>query len=153
MTVVEIELADTPDADRIADLWVELAEGQRAHNSHILGTPNRTPIRESILRHIAGDRLLVARRDDILGFVMFAHEQGTFEQDVDRGTIENLYVEPDARNEGIGSALLSRAESCLGERGVDTISLNVMAENGKARRFYRRHGYGTHRVEFEKDLE
>lgn len=151
--MVEIELADPPDADRIVDLWIQLAEGQRVYDSHILGGPNRTRIRESILRHVSGNRLLVARREDILGFVMFALEQGSFEQDVVRGTIENLYVEPDSRNEGIGSALLSRAESCLDDRGAVAVSLNVMAENAAARRFYRRHGYGIHRVEFEKDID
>lgn len=148
--MVEIETADTADADCIIEMWVELADSQRRYGSHIPGESNRKPIRESVLRHITGDQLLVARRDEILGFVMFAEEHGSFEQDVTRGMVENLYVEPAARNEGIGSRLLSRAESHLEERGVDTVSLNVMAENDAARRFYRQHGYDPHRIEFEK---
>jgi ribosomal protein S18 acetylase RimI-like enzyme len=152
VTVATITPAETEDADRLVDLWIELAESQRDHGSHIRGEPNRTPIRESILRHIAGDRLLVARSDGIRGFVMIAVEGGSYEQDLRRGLIENLYVRPDARNEGLGSALLSRAESQLTDRGVDAVTLDVMADNERARRFYREHGYDPHRVEFEKPV-
>lgn len=153
MTVVEIEVADTADVDSVVDLWVDLAQSQRTHGSHIPGEANRTQIRESVLRHITADRLLVARRDGVVGFVMFSLEQGSFEQDRTRGVVENLYVEPESRNDGVGSALLSHAESRLETRGVDAVFLNVMAENEAARRFYRRHGYGTHRLEFEKAID
>lgn len=147
-----ISPAGSEDVDDLVDLWIELAESQRDHGSHIRGESNRTPIRESILRHIAGDRLLVARNDGILGFVMFSIEQGAYEQELRRGLIENLYVRPDARNEGVGSELLSRAESQLAKRGVDAVTLDVMAKNERARRFYRTHGYALHRVEFEKQV-
>lgn len=153
MTVPDVEPADTGDADSVVDLWIDLAESQRVHGSHLHGEPNRTPIREAILRHVAGDRLLVARGDGVLGFVMFSIEEGDYEQDLRRGLIENLYVRPDARNEGVGSALLSRAEARLDEHGVDAVSLEVMADNERARQFYRSHGYDPHRVEFEKPLE
>lgn len=152
MTVAAISPAETEDADSVVDLWIDLAAGQRDHGSHIHAESNRTPIREAILRHIAGDRLLVARSDGILGFVMFSVEQGSYEQDLRRGLIENLYVRPEARGEGVGSALLSRAESHLAERGVDAVSLDVLADNERARRFYRAHGYDPHRVEFEKPV-
>lgn len=152
MTVATISPAETAEADTVVNLWIDLAESQRDHGSHIHGEGNRTPIRESILRHIASDCLLVARSDGILGFVMFSVEQGSYEQDLHRGLIENLYVRPDSRGEGLGSELLSRAESQLAQRGVDAVSLDVMADNERARRFYREHGYGSHRVEFEKPL-
>jgi ribosomal protein S18 acetylase RimI-like enzyme len=106
-----------------------------------------------VLRHITGDQLLVARGEGIRGFVMFSVEQGTFEQDVTRGVVENIFVKSTARNEGVGSALLSSAEDHLETRGVDTVFLNVMAANEAARRFYRRHGYEPHRVEVEKSLD
>jgi len=103
-----------------------------------------------LLRYAAGDRVLVARRESICGFVMFSIEHGEFEQDVTRGVVENLYVDSGRRSEGIGSELLSAAETELYDRGADVISLGVMAENEDARRFYRRHGYDVYRVEMEK---
>lgn len=153
MEAVEITDVDADAADDIVDMWVGLADGQRQYGSHVRGTDNRSQIRESILRHIASDRLLAARVDQLCGFVMFAIERGDYEQDVTRGIIENLYVKPDYRNEQVGATLLEAAEAELRSLGVDTIMLSVMADNEDARRFYRRHGYDAHRVEMEKVLD
>ncbi len=151
---VTIEPAETGEEDAIAEQWVELAAGQRDHGSHILPDANGTAIRESILRHIVGDTLLVARADgDIVGFVMFAIQQGTYEQDVTRGVVENLYVEPGRRSEGIGRALLETAHESLAERGADVVALDVMADNDEARTLYRRLGYTPHRLELERPVE
>jgi len=145
----------TPAAspDDLADLWVDLAESQRAHDSHILPADNRPRIRQSIAEHLVQDRVLVAREDETtLGFVMFTVERAAFKQDVLRGIVENLYVRPERRSEGIGSALLGAAEDALTAQGVDAIALEVMARNEGARRFYRRAGYETRRVELEKPV-
>lgn len=151
--MVDIALAETDDADELVDMWLSLADGQRQYGSHIPAEPNRAQIRESILRHIATDRLLVARDDTVSGFVMFSIERGDFEQDATRGIVENLYVLPDRRGEGIGSRLLTAAEQRLRDHGADTVALNVMADNEDARRFYRDHGYTPHRLEVEKSLD
>jgi ribosomal protein S18 acetylase RimI-like enzyme len=50
-------------AGAVADLWVALADEQRAHGSHLLAAPNRATIREAIVRHAVADGLLVARTD------------------------------------------------------------------------------------------
>lgn len=150
---VTVELPDMSQADEIAELWTTLAAGQREYGSHIEAADNRDQIYQSIVRHVTADRLLVARMEDICGFVMFMLEQGSFEQDATRGFVENLYVRPEDRNEGIGSALLRAAERALWDRGADTVALNVMAANEDARRFYRRHGYEPYRVELEKGLD
>jgi ribosomal protein S18 acetylase RimI-like enzyme len=148
-----IEAAETNDADAVVEMWIALAEGQRQYDSHIPAEPNRTQIREAVLRHITGNQLLLARDQQLCGFVMFTVEQGTFEQDVTRGIVENLYVSPDVRGQGIGTELLSRAERRLDTRGADAIALNVMATNEPARQFYRERGYSPQRLELEKPLE
>ena len=148
---VSVALANSADADAIADLWVDLAADQRQHGSHLLPEDNRTRVAETMLKHVVTDTALVARRDDeVVGFVTFGQESERFRQDVTRGVVHNIYVQAGHRGEGIGSALLSTAEATLEERGVDTLSLQAMAENDAARAFYRRHGYEPHRVEFEK---
>lgn len=150
---MDITYAELTSAGPIVEMWLSLASGQREHDSHLLASENRARIRESIVRHIVTDRLLVARDDEILGFVMFALESGNYEQDVRRGLIENLYVVPDRRSEGIGSGLLAAAEGELRSLDVDVIALEVMATNDEARRFYRTHGYSPHRVELEKRID
>jgi ribosomal protein S18 acetylase RimI-like enzyme len=137
----------------IADLWVDLAESQQSYDSHLCADSNRQSIRESIAGHVVADGLLVARDDSVAGFVMFELETGRFEQDVTRGTIVNLYVRPDYRGEGVGSALLDAAEAALASAGADVVALDVMASNRDAIRFYERHGYLSHRIEMEKPVE
>ncbi|WP_134671929.1 GNAT family N-acetyltransferase [Halorussus marinus] len=152
--MVVVEAATVEDAGTVADRWVELAASQRAFGSHLLAEENRETVREAFVRQSVADRLLVAREaDSIVGFVGFATESGAYEQDVDRGVVRNIYVDPDRRGEGIGSELLGAAESALAEAGVDTVVLDVLADNDAARRFYRRHGYRPHRVELEKRPE
>ena len=151
---VAVGFADSADAAALADLWVGLATDQRRHGSHLLPEENRTRVRETMLRHAVTDTALVARRDgEVVGFVTFGQETESFEQDVTRGVVHNIYVRAGDRGEGIGSELLATAEEVLVSRGVDTLSLQAMAPNDAARTFYRRHGYEPHRVELEKPAE
>ena len=149
---MEIRVPDTSSVDDIVDMWIGLADGQRDHSSHLKAEANREQIRESILRHVVGDSVLVADTGRIVGFVMFTTESAQYVQDRSRGVIENLYVRPGRRGQGIGSALLGTAEGRLRDAGVDVIALEVMAPNDDARRFYRRHGYEPHRIEMEKPI-
>ncbi|NEU56464.1 N-acetyltransferase [Halorussus sp. MSC15.2] len=153
--MVSVELGSTADADAVADRWVELAAEQREFDSHLSADANRSAIREAIAQSAVADELLVARTDggDIVGFVTFGTESSNYEQDVTRGVVQNIFVVPERRGEGIGSELLRAAERRLAESGADALALEVMAANDDARRFYRRHGYAPHRVELEKSVE
>lgn len=148
-----VERGTVDDADSVADLWVELATEQQRFGSHVRPESNRTAIRDEVARYAATDRLLVVRDEEVVGFATFGVEDGTYGLDVVRGVVENIYVKRSYRNEGIGSALLARAERRLDERGVDVVALETLACNDDARRFYRQHGYETHRVELEKPVE
>lgn len=88
----------------------------------------------------------------IVGFVTFGVESGRYDLDVTRGVVYNLFVRERHRGAGVGSRLLAAAESALVDAGVDVISLEAMAGNEDARRFYQRHGYHPHRVELEKSV-
>jgi ribosomal protein S18 acetylase RimI-like enzyme len=150
---MEIEQPTTDDIDTLVDQWVALAMEQRDHGSHILAEDNRESIREKLAHSIVTGRTKVAREgDQILGFVTYELETGTYEQTVTRGTIGNLFVRPSARNAGVGTALLEVAERGLDNAGADVVGLEALAGNEAGRRFYRRHGYDVHRVAFEKPL-
>ena len=158
-----IERPAIEDASTIADLWVELASDQRTHGSHLAAAANRERILDSINHHLADGTLLVARGDGksegtgedrgIAGFVMFSIERRLYAVSTVRGTVHNLYVVPERRGEGIGSALLAAAERALAADGADRISLEVLVGNEEARRFYEENGYAPHRIEFEKRVE
>jgi len=155
-----IDAADTDDADVMADLWVDLAADQREYGSHLRPADNRDRIHETMLQHVVSDTAIVAREAEadapgeaFVGFVTFGPETGGYTLDVDRGIVHNIYVTPDHRRAGVGSALLAAAERTLSARGVEAVALEAMASNDVARAFYRAHGYEPHRVELETALE
>jgi ribosomal protein S18 acetylase RimI-like enzyme len=168
--MVSVEVATGEHVDRVTDLWVDLARDQRAYGSHLYARANRVPVRERIARHVANDTLLVAcdsdavgssdddavgsgGSDDVVGFVTFDVQTGSYAQDVTRGLVRNVFVAEGHRDEGVGSALLAAAEVELADRGVDVVQLEVLADNDAAKRFYRRAGYEPHRIEMEKSVE
>lgn len=151
---VVVDRPTMQDVEAVVDLWVDLARGQRRHGSHLVAAENRGRIRESISRQIALSEVHVARSDgSIVGFVMYTLEGSTFQRNVERGVVQNLYVAPSYRNQGVGTRLLETAEQALRESGAEVLGLEVMARNEAARRFYERHGYDTHRLVLEKSTE
>ena len=55
--------------------------------------------------------------------------------------LEELYVRPDRRGRGIGSALLDAAVRLVRDRDGGEIHINVDEVDTDARRFYERHGF------------
>ncbi|MFW5919327.1 MAG: N-acetyltransferase family protein [Halanaeroarchaeum sp.] len=150
---MEIEPATLEDLDALVEGWLALAREQRDHGSHLRAEPNRGTMRESLARSVVDDNVLVARDDGaVIGFVTVEMERGRLEETATRGVVPYLFVVPDRRDGGIGAELLDAAERRLLERGADVVSLDVMADNGAARRFYRQRGYDAHRVTMEKRI-
>lgn len=90
-------------------------------------------VREEIERPDA--RVSVATVDgDVVGFV---HAIWTDAE----GDVLRLYVDPDHRGEGIGSALLERTVDRLFDEGVDAVAAMVLADNEPGKEFYRAHGF------------
>ena len=160
---VSVEAASRADLETLVEQWVVLVASQRSFGTHLESESNREAARDVLGQYLAGERVLVARPDPeydgpaaglpILGFAMFYRETGLYEQDVHRGVVENLYVEPAARRLGIGTALLEAAERELADRGATVVALSVMAANEGGRAFYRAHGYETHRVTLQRALD
>jgi ribosomal protein S18 acetylase RimI-like enzyme len=55
--------------------------------------------------------------------------------------IDELFVSPQARRDGIGTALLDVAEASLTARGCTCVQLQLNAANDAAHAFYHRRGY------------
>ena len=156
MTVPEsvIRSATGEDVDTVADMWVALADEQRAHGSHLLAAENRGQARDLVAQYVHADGVAVAVQSDIpVGFVMFHAETGFYETDSTRGVVDNVYVRPDQRGEGLGSALLDHAERALRDRDVDVLAVEALAANEAARRLYESRGYEPHRVTLERSTE
>ncbi|MGI8529073.1 MAG: GNAT family N-acetyltransferase, partial [Geodermatophilaceae bacterium] len=55
--------------------------------------------------------------------------------------LDELYLAPQLRGRGLGSALLTTAEAVTRQRGGELLEINVDADDTDARRFYERHGH------------
>ena len=70
-----------------------------------------------------------------------------------RGWIYSLAVSPVSRNRGIGTELLSHAESHLADRGCTKINLQIVEGNEHVQLFYESNGYSTeNRISMGKRL-
>ena len=57
--------------------------------------------------------------------------------------LDELYVVPDRRGQGIGSAVVALLMATARARGVRLVEINVDEDDVGARRFYERHGFRT----------
>ena len=57
--------------------------------------------------------------------------------------LDEMYVVPELRGRGIGSAVLEHFVAISYERGVDVIEINVDEGDVDAQRFYERHGFSS----------
>ena len=57
--------------------------------------------------------------------------------------LDELYVAPEQRGRGLGSALLEAAEAVTRQHGGRLLEINVDGDDTGARRFYERHGYAN----------
>jgi ribosomal protein S18 acetylase RimI-like enzyme len=100
--------------------------------------------------------LLPLLEDDALGGVWFVVDEGepvgyfdlSFGYDLELGgrqaTVTELYLRPDRRRRGFGTATLQYVERLLAERGIGGLELQVERTNAAARAFYERQGFEAH---------
>lgn len=73
--------------------------------------------------------------------------------------LDEMYVAPDLRGNGIGSAVIELMLSTARQRGVELVEINVDEADVDAQRFYERHGFspiqedsGEHAFYFSQEL-
>jgi GNAT superfamily N-acetyltransferase len=132
-----IRAAEPRDLEAIVRLIGALAEFE--HLTHLLAV---TP--ESLHPHLFGERpvaeaLVVEKENGPVAFALFFTNFSTF---LGRPGLylEDLFVEPEHRGEGIGEALLRRLAQLAVSRGCGRFEWSVLDWNENAIRFYERMG-------------
>ena len=136
-TKIRIRKAERNDVPLILHFIQSLAEYERLRESCVA-------TEEKIERTLFNDRpsaeVIIAELDERpVGFALFFHNYSTFL--AQRGIyLEDLFVNPEARGEGVGFALLSELARIAVERDCGRLEWAVLDWNQLAIDFYKRIG-------------
>ena len=134
------------DAADAARLWMRSAEEHTSHDPIYATSPGAERLMRRFLVDLTTSShafLFVAEYDGrSVGFVSgeLRESSPTFRPKT-WASVDDVFVEPDYRNRGMGRALLKSVEAWARERGVSGVSLQVAAANARARKFYEDLGF------------
>ena len=144
------------DASDAARLWMQSAEEHTAHDPIYATSPGA----ERVMRRFLGDLavsnhsfLFVAEYGErTVGFISGELREGspTFQAKT-WASVDDVFVEPDYRNLGVGRSLLESVMAWAKERDADGVSLQVAAANLRGRKFYE--GLGFREISVYEVLE
>ncbi|MEQ6902817.1 GNAT family N-acetyltransferase [Nocardioides sp. YIM 152588] len=105
-------------------------------------TPSVDELGTRFARLLARDDVvaLLAGGEEPTGFALLTLRPTPY-YDGPLAQLEELYVRPDLRDRGIGTALLLRALERCRDRAAGEMHINVDGVDVDARRFYERHGF------------
>jgi ribosomal protein S18 acetylase RimI-like enzyme len=134
------------DAAEAARLWMQSAKEHTAHDQIYATAPGAERVMRRFLADLAGSShsfLFIAESGDrTVGFISGELREGSpaFRQKT-WASVDDVFVEPDYRNLGVGRSLLQSVEAWAKEKGAHGISLQVAAANKRGRKFYEALGF------------
>ncbi len=159
MPDTSIRLASDADRAHLEACWRELQDFEGTID------PNRVPSEPLASRYVSemlkrcGERsgavYVAERAGEVVGFVcvwVSPSLSGSISRVQQVGYIADLVVSRRVRGQGIGRALLERAERFAVEKGLAYVKVDVLAGNARAREMYRRAGFGDYEVAMLKSI-
>jgi GNAT superfamily N-acetyltransferase len=147
-----VRAAERGDVPVLLSLFGELAEYE--HLEHELKATEEQ-LSEALFGARPAAEALIAERDgEALGYALFFPTFSSFLASTGVW-LEDLFVRPSNRGEGVGRALLSAVAACVRERGGERLEWAALDWNELALGFYRRIGaqtmgeWITHRLDGE----
>jgi GNAT superfamily N-acetyltransferase len=143
----EIREARPADRGALGRLWTELVEHHRRLDpAYRVPSPLVPALLSEIDRGLRLDRchiLIASRGERPAGFAFAEVERAAHSDGLARaiGWIHELWVQPELRGCGIGTALVERASEHLRRRGSERIAVRVEAANAEGLRFWQRRGF------------
>jgi GNAT superfamily N-acetyltransferase len=139
-TAFEIRSLDKGDAAVLFEMICALAENEGAREAVTTSPPQ---IAASGFGDDARWRGLIAERDgEAVGYATYTEDFHIW-SNAARLILDDIYVRPEARNCGLGEALMRRIFDIAEDRAA-YVSWTVQPENANAVRFYRRLGADFH---------
>ena len=149
MTLEEYEIRngrreDAPDAAR---LWMQSAREHADYDVVYETSSDAEKTMRRFLADLAASRhsflfVAVTGGEEVIGFISGEMREGspTFHSRT-WASVDDVFVVPDHRNNGVGRALLDNVTTWAREREAHGVSLQVAAGNTRARKFYDELGF------------
>ena len=134
---IRVEAATSEDVPLLLELIGALADYERMSND-VVATEAR--LRDTLFGHTPRAEAVIARvAHEAVGFALWFHNYSTF---LGRPGLylEDLFVLPEWRSRGVGSALLGHLARIAVERGCGRMEWSVLNWNEPAIGFYKRLG-------------
>jgi GNAT superfamily N-acetyltransferase len=135
--LIDIRKAEERDLPLILEFIQALAEYERLRDACVA---TEQKLRDTLFSSPPAAEVIIARVDgEPMGFALFFHSYSTFL--AQRGIyLEDLFVKPAARGQGVGFALLSELARIAVERNCGRLEWAVLDWNQLAIDFYKRIG-------------
>ena len=135
--MIDIRKAEERDLPLILEFIQALAEYERLRDACVA---TEQKLRDTLFSSPPAAEVIIARVDgEPMGFALFFHSYSTFL--AQRGIyLEDLFVKPAARGQGVGFALLSELARIAVERNCGRLEWAVLDWNQLAIDFYKRIG-------------
>ncbi len=150
---IRVRPATPGDLDRIIDAAERLAAFGPPpwRTARQIVDAELSALRGFFARPPRGSALLVAETPDlgVIGFVFLERARDYFTQE-EHGHVGIVAVSERAEGRGAGAALMRAAEAWGRDQGFRTLTLNVFAENRRARRLYEHLGYAPETLRYLK---
>ena len=125
--MINIRAFNPEDSGEVIRLWEKIFPDSPAHNDPVRDIQNKMNVQPELF--------LVA----LVDFQLVGTSMAGF--DGHRGWVYYLAVDHDFRRQGIGSALMKKAEELLVKAGCPKLNLQIRADTAAVRAFYEKLGY------------
>ena len=137
--MIDIRPYRMDDELEVIQLWKKVFPETPLHNDPLRDIQSKLKIQPGLFLVAENDRLLV-------GTAMAGY-------DGHRGWIYYLAVDPAYRRNGIGTALMKKAEGLLAQMSCPKLNLQIRADNSDLQAFYEKLGYSVEeRISMGKKL-
>ncbi len=141
-----VRLGRRDDAAEAARLWLRSAEEHTLYDRVYAAAPGAEKTMRRFLADLSANSyscLFVAESDgELIGFLSGELREGSpaFEPKT-WAAVEDVYVIPGHRSSGVGRALFEECQKWARKKGANGVSLQVAADNARARKFYEELGF------------
>jgi ribosomal protein S18 acetylase RimI-like enzyme len=149
MSTFAIRAAQLSHLEQLNDLMFKLHDEHHQQSPQLFKSAEEIEQEKSIACYLDNPDCLVYvayQQDNIVGFITghFCELSSTVSQPVMMGSVDELYVVPAVRKQGIAAALLTKLEKTFIDYGVKQMFVEVWHFNQTAVELYKNQGFGHH---------